>query len=167
VCSSSFLIAVTFFLMFVVMAACDSNKSNQTLVPFAIGMAVFCCHMLAIPLTGCSINPTRSFAASAAASGLSECPQAWQGQWVFWLGPILGALTGGGIYEYCFHEGGYKVDALVSSNKQTASSLDDPSARRAFLALLLVCEVSYSCCVRCPCCLFAVLQIDMYVLRRH
>ena len=121
---------LTFFLMFVVMAACDSNKSNQTLVPFAIGMAVFCCHMLAIPLTGCSINPTRSFAASAAASGLSECPDAWQGQWVFWLGPIAGALTGGGIYEYCFHEGGYKVDALVSSPTSSTQASDEQQRRR-------------------------------------
>lgn len=76
---------LTFFLMFVVMAACDSNKSNQTLVPFAIGMAVFCAHMLGLPITGCSINPTRSFASAAAASGLSQCPNAWEGHWVFWV----------------------------------------------------------------------------------
>lgn len=103
---------LTFFLMFVVMAACDSNKSNQTLVPLAIGMAVFVAHMLAIPITGCSINPTRSFASSAAASSVSGC-NAWDGHWVFWLGPITGALTGGFLYEYCFHEGGYKVDMLI------------------------------------------------------
>jgi glycerol uptake facilitator-like aquaporin len=34
-------------------------------------------------------------------------------QWVFWFGPILGALSGGVLYEYCFHEGGYKVDMLI------------------------------------------------------
>lgn len=90
---------LTFFLMFVVMAACDSNKSNQTLVPLAIGMAVFCAHMIALPITGCSINPTRTFASSAAASGLSQCPNAWDSQWVFWFGPILGALAGGVLYE--------------------------------------------------------------------
>lgn len=104
---------LTFFLMFVVMAACDSNKSNQTLVPLAIGMAVFCAHMLGLPITGCSINPTRTFASAAAASGLEQCPTAWQGHWVFWFGPILGALAGGVLYEYCFHEGGYKVDRLI------------------------------------------------------
>jgi glycerol uptake facilitator-like aquaporin len=104
---------LTFFLMFVVMAACDSNKSNQTLVPLAIGIAVFCAHMIGLPITGCSINPTRSFASAAAASGLSQCPQAWSAHWVFWFGPILGALSGGVLYEYCFHEGGYKVDALI------------------------------------------------------
>ena len=33
--------------------------------------------------------------------------------WVFWLGPILGASLAGILYEYCYHEGGYKVDALI------------------------------------------------------
>lgn len=104
---------LTFMLMWVVMAACDSSKSNQMLVPFAIGMAVFIAHMIALPITGCSINPTRTFASAAAASGLTECPHAWDNHWVFWLAPILGASTAGIVYEYCFHEGGYKVDMLI------------------------------------------------------
>lgn len=104
---------LTFFLMFVVQAACDSKKSNQTLVPLAIGMAVFVCHMMAIPITGCSINPTRSFASSAAASGVDGCSNAWTNHWVFWFGPLFGAATGGILYEYVYWEGGYKVDALV------------------------------------------------------
>jgi hypothetical protein len=33
--------------------------------------------------------------------------------WVFWIGPILGASLAGILYEYCYHEGGYKVDALI------------------------------------------------------
>jgi len=103
---------LTFFLMFVVMAACDTNKSNQTLVPLAIGLAVFCCHMIALPIDGCSINPTRTFASAAAASGIDGC-NAWANHWVFWFGPILGATTAGILYEYCFHEGGYKVDMLI------------------------------------------------------
>jgi MIP family channel proteins len=104
---------LTFFLMFVVMAACDTNKSNQTLVPFAIGMAVFCAHMLGLPITGCSINPTRTFASAAAASTVPGCDTAWQSHWVFWFAPIIGASTAGVVYEYCFHEGGYKVDMLI------------------------------------------------------
>ena len=103
---------LTFFLMFVVMAACDSNKSNQTLVPLAIGLAVFCAHMIGLPIDGCSINPTRSFASSAAASGVSGC-SAWDNHWVFWFGPLMGAAVAGFVYEYCFHEGGGKVDRLI------------------------------------------------------
>jgi len=107
----------TFFFMFVIMAACDTTKSNQTLVPLAIGVAVICAHMVLLPITGCSINPTRTFASSVAASSNIAPPQcqssAWANHWVFWFAPILGASTAGIIYEYCFHEGGYKVDMLI------------------------------------------------------
>jgi MIP family channel proteins len=103
---------LTFYLMFVVMAACDSNKSNQTLVPLAIGFAVFSAHMLGLPITGCSINPTRTFASAAAASGVEGC-NAWADHWVFWFAPLMGASLAGVLYEYCFHEGGGKVDRLI------------------------------------------------------
>jgi glycerol uptake facilitator-like aquaporin len=105
-------VILTFFLMFVIMAACDSNKSNQTLVPLAIGLAVFSAHMLGLPIDGCSINPTRTFASAAAASGVAGC-DAWANHWVFWFGPLMGAVLAGGLYEYCFHEGGGKVDRLI------------------------------------------------------
>jgi MIP family channel proteins len=104
---------LTFLLMWVVMAACDSSKSNQTLVPLAIGMTVFVAHMIALPITGCSINPTRTFASAAAANGLSQCPNAFANHWVFWFAPILGASAAGFIYEYCFHDGGAIVDKLI------------------------------------------------------
>lgn len=103
---------LTFFLMFTVMSACDTTKSNQTLVPMAIGMAVFSCHMIGLQVTGCSINPTRSFASAAAASTVEGC-DAWNGHWVFWFGPIFGASLAGIVYEYCFNAGGYKVDMLI------------------------------------------------------
>jgi MIP family channel proteins len=89
----------TFMLMWVVMAACDASKSNQTLVPLAIGMAVFIAHMIAIPITGCSINPTRTFASSAAASGVPGC-SAWTDQWVFWVSERMmreGVETGNSV----------------------------------------------------------------------
>ena len=79
---------LTFMLMWVVMAACDSSKSNQTLVPLAIGMAVFIAHMIGIPIDGCSINPTRTFASAAAASGVDGC-DAWAKHWVFWVSAHL------------------------------------------------------------------------------
>jgi MIP family channel proteins len=103
---------LTFYLMFVVMASSDSRKSNQTLIPFAIGMTVFICHMLALPVTGCSINPTRSFATAAAANSVASC-KAFENHWVFWLAPLLGASLAGFIYEYCFHDGGFRVDRLI------------------------------------------------------
>lgn len=104
---------MTFVLMMTVMAACDSSKSNQTLVPFAIGMAVFICHMIGLPITGCSINPTRSFASSAAAYGITGCEQAFADHWIFWFGPLLGSTSAALLYEYCFQNQGVKADRLI------------------------------------------------------
>ena len=35
--------------------------NKQNLAPFPIGFAAFLAHVICIPITGCSINPTRSF----------------------------------------------------------------------------------------------------------
>jgi glycerol uptake facilitator-like aquaporin len=59
----------TLLLMFVVLETAvnvgsvttDGQASKQTLAPLAIGLAVFLAHVVCIPITGCSINPTRSF----------------------------------------------------------------------------------------------------------
>ena len=138
-------VILTFFLMFVVMAACDSQKSNQTLVPLAIGLAVFCAHMIGLPIDGCSINPTRTFASAAAASGVSGC-DAWANHWVFWFGPLMGAVLAGGVYEYCFTasvDGVYKVDRLIDM-VSTSSARTAP--RYAEHHQLLVLTLLYCCC---------------------
>ena len=64
---------LTFFLLFVVSAATDSQKSEKQgiLTPLAIGLCIYCCHIIGIPFTGTSINPTRSFASAVAASGVA------------------------------------------------------------------------------------------------
>ncbi|KAJ1479813.1 major intrinsic protein, partial [Baffinella frigidus] len=56
----------TFLLCFVVLeAAVNTQAGNkQNLAPLAIGLAVFMAHVVLIPITGCSINPTRSFGPS-------------------------------------------------------------------------------------------------------
>jgi MIP family channel proteins len=97
---------LTAFFLLVVGAAVDTAKSNMTLVPLAIGMAVMVCHLLAVPITGTSINPTRSFAAAVAATHVTgnACNNVWKDHWIFWFGPILGAITGLCIFEYLLSE---------------------------------------------------------------
>jgi glycerol uptake facilitator-like aquaporin len=73
---------------------------------------VFVAHMIALPITGCSINPTRSFASAAAASSVSSCTP-WKNHWVFWFAPLLGGALAGFVYDYSFHAGGGKVDRLI------------------------------------------------------
>lgn len=63
-----------------------SDGSKQNLAPIPIGLAVFCAHIVLIPITGCSINPTRSFGPSVVAGN-------WDNHWVWWVGPLTGALV--------------------------------------------------------------------------
>jgi len=59
---------------------------KQTLAPIPIGLAVFAAHVVCIPVTGCSINPTRSF-------GPALVSDTWDDHWLFWMGPLTGALV--------------------------------------------------------------------------
>jgi len=98
---------LTGFLLFVVNAAADNAKSNQTFVPVAIGFAITACHLIGIPLTGCSINPTRSFASAVAATAIPGC-NVWDDHWIFWIGPLCGGAASSLFYEFVFLDEGKK-----------------------------------------------------------
>lgn len=90
----------TFVLVFVVFAATDAQRSVSTaplpiLAPFAIGMSVFIIHLILIPVDGCSINPARSF-------GPAMVARVFNHYWVFWVGPYVGAIVAGPLYELAF-----------------------------------------------------------------
>jgi MIP family channel proteins len=84
----------TFMLAFVVFGTAVDSKAPK-IGGLAIG-ATITAGILAIgPFTGGSMNPARSFG-PAVASGIFE------GQAVYWVGPIVGAILAGLIYEYLF-----------------------------------------------------------------
>ena len=84
----------TFFLTFVVFGtAVDPNAPKVG--GFAIGLTV-AADILAIgPLTGASMNPARSIG-PAVATGIFE------GQAVYWAGPIVGSVVAALIYNFLF-----------------------------------------------------------------
>ncbi len=69
-----------------VLACMSEEKISKNAAPWAIGCALGFCTLVAGPLTGACLNPARSFGA-AVGSGY------WTKQWIYWLGPILGAMT--------------------------------------------------------------------------
>jgi MIP family channel proteins len=84
----------TFFLVFVVFGTAVDPQAPK-LGGFAIGLTV-AADILAIgPLTGASMNPARSFG-PAVASGVYE------GQIIYWLGPIVGAIVAALLYDRLF-----------------------------------------------------------------
>jgi len=93
----------TFLLCFVVLETAVNTKcvttdgesvirgNKQNLAPLPIGFAVFLAHVVCIPITGCSINPTRSFG-PALVSGT------WDDHWVWWVAPLTGSAVASGVW---------------------------------------------------------------------
>ncbi len=68
-----------------VLACLSEERISKNAAPWAIGCALGFCTLVAGPLTGAALNPARSFGA-AVGSGF------WTDQWVYWVGPIAGAI---------------------------------------------------------------------------
>ena len=90
-------VIITFILVFVVFAAAMDKRSNALLAPIAIGLAIMAGHLVALPMTGASMNPARSF-------GTALAYGAWADHWIYWVGPILGGVIAAVAYTTFFGE---------------------------------------------------------------
>lgn len=88
---------LTFLFLFVIFAT-TSKWGNSTMAGLAIGLTLVLIHLVAIPITGTSVNPARSFGPAVFAGG-----KALQQLWLFIIAPIVGgclaALVWKGVFE--------------------------------------------------------------------
>eukprot|EP01134_Creolimax_fragrantissima_P004001 CFRG4001T1 len=94
------------------------------MAPLAIGFAVFLAHIVLIPMTGCGINPARSFA-SAVVSGV------WDDQWLYWIGPLTGGPVGAAMNFFSFqymnnpeHDAGIMAEGAQKEDEKMNKSVD-------------------------------------------
>lgn len=85
---------ITFFLMLVSMAASTERRVNRAAVGLATGLTITLGGLFAGPLTGGSMNPARSLAPALFAGGI-----ALTDVWIYWVGPLLGAILGAVVFE--------------------------------------------------------------------
>ncbi|MBL8879064.1 MAG: aquaporin [Phycisphaerales bacterium] len=86
---------ITFLLMFVIYGtAIDPRRPNVG--GFAIGLVVTANILFAGPLTGAAMNPARVLGTGFM---LSES-MFWRQHWVYWVGPLAGAIVAAVIYEF-------------------------------------------------------------------
>merc|ERR1719266_1195876 len=99
---------MTCLLVYVVLeTACNPlSEDNRSIACLAIGLSVFLAHCILIPIDGCSINPTRSFG-PALVNAFRDDPASgiWEDMWIFWVGPITGALIAVGVFKFMDSKG--------------------------------------------------------------
>ncbi len=85
-------VILTFLLMFVILSVATDSRAQGSFAAIAIGGYVGFAATGWGPVANASMNPARSFGPAAAAG-------AWDSHWVYWVGPIAGALLAAAAYE--------------------------------------------------------------------
>lgn len=85
-------IVLTFFLAFVVLAVATDSRAEGAFAAIAIGGYVTVAATAWGPVANASLNPARSFGPAVVAN-------VWDAHWVYWAGPIAGALLAAAVYE--------------------------------------------------------------------
>jgi aquaporin Z len=85
---------MTLFFLLVIMGATD-RRAPAGFAPIAIGLALTLIHLISIPVTNTSVNPARS-------TGVALFVGDWAVAqlWLFWVAPIVGAVSGAEIYRW-------------------------------------------------------------------
>jgi MIP family channel proteins len=102
---------LTFFLMIVIMAMATDTRAVGQAAALAIGSTVALEALFAGPISGASMNPARSLG-PALVSGVRTA------QWVYVLGPIVGAIAGALVYQQLHHA------SLPKASDETPKNVD-------------------------------------------
>jgi aquaporin TIP len=87
---------LTFFLVWAVWAtAVDVRGAFKAIAGLAIGLTISIDVFVGGPVTGAAMNPARAFGPELAGN-------TWNGWWIYWVGPIAGALLASLAYEYLY-----------------------------------------------------------------
>jgi len=87
---------LTFFLVWAVWAtAVDPRGAFKAIAGLAIGLTITIDVLMGGRFTGAAMNPARAF-------GPELAGKLWTGWWIYWIGPMLGALLASVLYEYLY-----------------------------------------------------------------
>ena len=89
-------IVLTFFLVWVVFAtAANPGGTFKSIAGLAIGLTITLDILMGGPLSGAAMNPARAF-------GPELVQKSWTNWWVWYAGPVVGAVLAAGVYEWLY-----------------------------------------------------------------
>lgn len=111
---------LTSLLMFTVLASTSKDHGRKDFGyanGLAIGISITVAHLVGIPYTGACINPAR---AVGPALVINFWPTHY---WLYWIGPILGAIFASVLYRFIFSiedQTTYKINEKETRNNNTS-----------------------------------------------
>ncbi|KAI0108586.1 aquaporin-like protein [Nemania sp. FL0031] len=81
-------------LVFTILMLAVEKHRGTFIAPVGIGLSLFITQMMGIYYTGGSVNPARSFGPAVATRSFPTY------HWIYFIGPILGALIAAGFYKF-------------------------------------------------------------------
>lgn len=90
---------LTAALLLIVFMKATSDESRDDTAALIIGLSVTMLHLIVMPISNSGLNPASATGAAVFAGG-SALTQLW----VFWVAPIIGAVTGALIGRWLFDE---------------------------------------------------------------
>lgn len=82
---------LTFFLVFAVFGTAIDDRGPRNMFGLAAGLVLAFDVLVAGPLTGASVNPARAF-------GPGLVSGTWANWWLYWVGPVAGAVIASVLY---------------------------------------------------------------------
>jgi len=89
-------LVLTALFLFVIFGS-TSEKAPKGFAGISIGFTLVLIHLVAIPITGTSVNPARSLGPAVFVGG-DALPQLW----LFWVAPLVGGILAAIIWKYVF-----------------------------------------------------------------
>ncbi len=87
-------IVLTFAFLVIILGS-THKRAPVGFAPIAIGLGLTLIHLISIPVTNTSVNPARSTGVAVFVGGTTLTQL-----WLFWLAPIVGAITAGFFYSW-------------------------------------------------------------------
>ncbi len=85
-------IIATFFLMFVVYGTAVDRRGAMAIAGLVIGLVITMDIFAIGAVSGAAMNPARAF-------GPALVQGSWSDQWIYWVGPIIGAVAAAFVYN--------------------------------------------------------------------